>query len=83
MRELEKLSLKLYRDQPELLSKLSVEELAWLAHEAELEEDDVTQMHIDSLDSLLVMGDETETFLSAYRATWTKHAKFRGYHARA
>lgn len=80
MRELEKLNLKLYRDKPELLHNLSIEELAWLAHEAEHDEDDVTQMNIDSL---LTNSTETESFLSAYRETWTIHAKFREYHARA
>ena len=80
MKELEKLNLKFYQNKPQLLSSLSIEELSWLAHEAEYEEDDITQMHIDSL---LTSSVETENFLSAYRATWTKHAKFRGYHARA
>lgn len=80
MRKLEKLSLRLHQDKPELLRNLSIEELAWLAHEAEHDEDDVTQMNIDSL---LTNSTETESFLSAYRETWARHAKFRGYHARA
>jgi hypothetical protein len=56
------------------LSLLSLEDLAWLAHEAEHYSDDV------SIGQIAMATADQQEFGETYRRIWPEHAKVRGYH---
>lgn len=56
------------------LSLLSMEDLAWLAHEAEQYNDDISQGQIATA------TENQQEFGETYRRLWPQHAKLRGYH---
>jgi hypothetical protein len=60
----------------EALHLCSLMELAWLSHECEQHNDDVTMMTIS--EEVEKRIDRTR-FAELYRSLWPKHAKARGY----
>lgn len=64
--------------EPDRIPSLGVTTLAWLTHEAEHEEDDLTFIAIQN-----AMQDRTPTerkiYADEYRRLWPEHAKARGY----
>jgi hypothetical protein len=55
------------------LSLLSLEDLAWLAHEAEHYSDDV------SMGQIATATENQREFAETYRRIWPEHAKVRSY----
>lgn len=66
------------QDSPEKLINLGVTSLAWLTHEAEHEEDDLTVIAIQN-----VLTDrptpENKMYRDEYMRLWPQHAKSRNY----
>lgn len=73
-------SLADFRRAPGCVTCLSCKDLAWLTHEVESEDDDV---------SFITLMDEVErrhdwqAFRDWYIEVWDDHAKFRGYERKA
>lgn len=73
-----KRTLKEVQDCPELLLHQGITELAWLTHEAEQNNDDLTVIAIQNI-LTEKSGNENQVFLDEYRRLWPDNAKLHGY----
>lgn len=71
-------TLKDVQDRPDLILNQGLTTLAWLTHEAEQEDDDVTFIAIQN-----ILTEKSRTanqiFIDEYRRLWPEHAKARGH----
>ena len=75
-------SLREVQENPWRLLALGITTLAWLTHEAEHDEDDITFIAIQN-----IMQDRTpierQIYNDEYSRLWPEHAKVRGYDKQA
>ncbi len=79
MTSVPRITLREIQEKPEKLLCLGVTSLAWLTHEAEHEEDDVTFIAIQNVLETRDSALEKSIYNDEYRRLWPEHAKFRGY----